>query len=52
MAMALVHGGAAVHLMSPSVYNFLTGMKPSDIIVGLHEVPDTNVREMLQKVLC
>ena len=49
MAMALVHGGAAVHLLSQSVYNFLTGMKPCDI-VGVHEIPDASVREMLQMV--
>ena len=50
MAMALVHGGAAVHLISQSLYNFLTGMKPCDIIVGVHEIPDASVREMLQMV--
>ena len=50
MAMAFVHGGAAVHIISQSVYNFLTGMKPCDIIVGVHEIPDASVWDMLQKV--
>ena len=50
MAMVLVQGGAAVHLLSPSVYNFLTGMKPCDIIVGVHEIADAGVQDMLQKV--
>ena len=49
MAMALVHGGAAVHLISSSVYNFLMGMRPCDIIVGLHEIPDASIRDMCQK---
>jgi len=35
MAMALVHGGAAVHILLPSVFNYLSGMKPCEIIVGL-----------------
>ena len=49
MAMALVHGGAAVHLISSSVYNFLTRMRQCDIIVGLHEIPDASIRNMCQK---
>ena len=50
MAMALVHGGAAVRILSPSVFNYLSGMKPSEIIVGLGEVPDAGVKEILEKV--
>ena len=50
MAMALVHGGAAVRILSPSVFNYLSGMKPSEIIVVLGEVPDAGVNEILEKV--
>jgi len=50
MAMALVHGGAAVCILSPSVFNYLSGMKSSEIIVGLGEVPDAGVKEILEKV--
>ncbi len=35
MAMALVHGGSAVHILSRPVFNYLTGMKPLDIIVDV-----------------
>ena len=35
MAMAIIYGGAGVRTLSPSVFNFLNGMKPSDIIVGI-----------------
>ena len=50
MAMALVHGGAAVGLLCPSVYSFLSGMKPSDIIVSIEEVPDESLCGKLRKV--
>lgn len=50
MAMALVHGGSAVHLLSPSVFNYLSGLKPCNIIVGIEEVPDDHIRMVLEKV--
>ena len=50
MAMALVHGGSKVGIMSRSVFNFLTGMKPIDILVDIEEIPETNIREVLHKV--
>ena len=40
MSMSLLHGGSAIQLLSLSVYNFLSGMNPSDIIVAIEEVPD------------
>ena len=48
--MSLVHGGSAVRILSCSVYNFLTGMKPLDIIVDIDEIPDPGIKEILQKV--
>ena len=51
MAMAIVHGGAAVHVLCSSVFNFLSGMKPRDIVVRIDEVPDESVRDMLWKVI-
>lgn len=48
--MTLVYGGAAVRLLSPSVYNFMSGMDTSDIVVSLHEVTDEHIRDMLDKV--
>lgn len=50
MAMALVHGGSAVEILSRSVFNFLSGMKPFDIIVDIDEIPEADVRDVLSKV--
>jgi len=50
MAMALVHGGSAIQVLSPSVFNYLAGMKPLDIIVDIDEILEAAVRDILQKV--
>ena len=50
MAMALVHGGSAIQVLSRSVFNCLAGMTPLDIIVDIDEVPEAAVRDILQKV--
>lgn len=50
LAMAVIHGGAAVHILCPSVFTFLSGMKPCDIVVTIDEVPDASVRDILWKV--
>ena len=49
-AMALVHGGGALQLLSPSVFNYMCGMNASDIIVELKEISDPFVRNILEKV--
>ena len=36
-AMALVHGGSAVRLFSRSVFQYLKGIKPCDIVVDINE---------------
>lgn len=51
MAMALLQGGASLRILSPSAFNYLSGMKPGDIIVGISECPDAAVRDLLFKVL-
>ena len=51
IAMALIHGGAPVHILCPSVFTFLSGMKPCDIVVTIEEVPDARVRDILWKAL-
>lgn len=48
--MSFVQGGAGLHWFSASVYNYLTGVKVADIIVDISEVPDYEVKEMLNKV--
>ena len=49
-AMCLVQGGAAIRVLAPSVYSFLCGKKPCDIIVPVDEVSDEGVRGILNKV--
>ncbi len=50
-AIALVHGGGAFNLFCPTVYNFLCGVKASELITSIDEVPDSEVREVLKKVI-
>ena len=50
VAMSVVQGGSGVHGLSPSVYNYLSGVPVSDIIVSVTEVPDPEVKELLEKV--
>ena len=47
--MALVHGGASFRLFGATVYNFLSGVQPADLIAGISEVPDASVRALLTK---
>ena len=48
--MSLVHGGGAFRLFGPTVFNFLCGSNPADLIAGVSEVPDPSVREFLKQV--
>lgn len=52
VAMGFVQGGGPMRLFGPSVYSYMCGMSPSDIIVGVDEVPDTSVQDVLKKVRC
>lgn len=45
----VLQGGAPIRALSRSVFNFLCGIKPSDL-VGIDEVPATDVRELLNRV--
>lgn len=49
-AMALVHGGGALNVFAPSVYNFMCAMKACDIVVSCDEVADEGIRDLLDKV--
>ena len=40
-----------MRIFGSSVFKYLSGMEPCDIIVGINEVPDSSVREKLYKVL-
>lgn len=48
--MSLVHGGGAFRLFGPTVFNFLCGSNPADLITGVSEVPDPSIREFLKQV--
>lgn len=50
MAMALLQGGTPFRILSPSIFNYLSGMKVGDIIIGISECPETAVRDLLWKV--
>ena len=49
-AMSLLQGGAALRLLSPSVYNYLCGIQPNEIIVEIDEVAEEGIRNLLHKV--
>ena len=51
MAMALLQGGASIRILSRAVFNYLSGMKPGDIIVSICECPDAVVRDLLHEAL-
>ena len=50
VAMALVHGGGPLCLFSPSVYRYLCGSDPVDIIVGMDEIGEYEVKNILKQV--
>ena len=49
-AMALAQGGAGFHILAPSVFNYISSMSLSDIVVCVEEVADDTVKELVQKV--
>ncbi len=48
-AMSLVHGGGSFAILSSTVYNYICGMNPSDLIPNIDEVPD-ETRGILKQV--
>ena len=50
ISMAFLQGGVGFHIFSTSVYNYLSGVRVADIIVDMSEVPDYEVKEMLNRV--
>ena len=49
--MALVQGGAGFHILSQSIFNYVSGMSISEIVASVDEVPDLAVREAISEVL-
>lgn len=48
--MALVQGGGALRLFCPSVFHFLCGMSPTEIVVGLDEISEESTKAILEEV--
>lgn len=48
--MCLVQGGTAIRLFCPSVFSFLCGMNPSDIVPQIEEIPDRKVQDIMNEV--
>ena len=51
VAMSFVHGSGPVCLFGSSIYNFMCGLNPHDLTVGIDEVSDPTVRNTLHEVL-
>ena len=49
-AMSFIHGAGNFKIFGHSVYNFMAGMKPSDMIANIDEVPDLSIRNILKQV--
>jgi hypothetical protein len=50
MAMSLVHGGSGFPFFAPPMYQYLCGMEVSSIDVRMEDVPNLEVRSLLEKV--
>lgn len=48
--MAIAQGAAGFHILSHSVYNYISGMSASDIIVCVDEVGNIEVQTFIRKV--
>ena len=48
--MSIVQGGSGLRSLSNSVYTYISGTPLADIDVSTREVPDLEVKEMLDKV--
>ena len=50
MAMSLAQGGSGFSYLCPSVYQYLCGIKPTDISVSVDDIPDYEVKNAVQQV--
>lgn len=48
--MCLVQGGGGFHVLSNSVYEYITGRDVADIIVDPEEVSDVEAKHMIDEV--
>ena len=50
MAMTIVNFGSGYPFLAPSVFSYLCGLPIADIVVGTEEVPDYEIRAVIEKV--
>ncbi len=48
--MAVGHGIAGFHILSPPVYSYISGKSVTDIVVCVDELPEGDVHTFLKKV--
>ena len=48
--MSIVHEGASFKIMSDTVYRFMCGNNPADLVANIDEVPDAGIRSILKQV--
>lgn len=50
VAASITQGGSGIHLFNSSVYKYICGSDVADIKPPLEEIPDIEVREVLDQV--
>ena len=50
MAVSVVQGGSGLHLFNSSVYKYLCGNDASTITPDVAEIPDKEIRNILEQV--
>ena len=50
-SMCLVHGGGGFHVLSSSVYEYISGKKVADLSVCEEEVSDFDIKSLIDKVI-
>ena len=50
MVMTIVNCGSGYPFLAPSVFSYLCGLPIADIVVGTEEVPDYEIRAVIEKV--
>ena len=50
-SVTFVHGAPGFHVFSSSVYNYISGMKVSNIVVGEEEIGDPAVKFVTSQVI-
>lgn len=49
-SMCLVHGGGGFHVLSSSVYEYISGKQLADLSLSIEKVGDFDVKSLIDKV--